>query len=191
MSEPNTANVIAGPGLLYVAPLGTALPTFGIHGEYPVTWPSGWVQVGYTDAGIDVTYTPSVKGIMVDEVTAPVLDVLTEEKFHIAAHLAEATLSNLANAISACTFTPEAGGDGLLQISIGALPLTYVMVGVQGPAPGTAKARVILLPKAICNSSVAFKIQRKDKVVFPVQFEARQVSGSNLVTLYDLLVNAS
>ena len=88
MAEPDATQIVAGPGKLYVAALGSALPTVDGHGEYPVTWPAAWKAVGYTDAGIDIVYTPTIKAIMVDEEASPVSDVLSEEKFHLAAHLA-------------------------------------------------------------------------------------------------------
>ena len=195
MFTPNEAlfdvtQLIAGSGALYVAPLGTTLPTLDMHGEFPVAWPSGWVPVGYTDAGIDCTYTPTVKAIMVDEEASPVDDVLAEEKFHIMAHLAQVTLSNYSNAISASTFT-GADADSVIKVAIGSKPLSYVMLGVEGPAPGTNLGRVVIVQKAIANAAVGFKIQRKDKVVFPVQWEARKISGIDLVDIYDFTSTAS
>ena len=52
--QPDQSQVIAGPGLIYLAPLGTALPT--LTGAAPV-WGAGWYQAGYTDAGIDAINT--------------------------------------------------------------------------------------------------------------------------------------
>ena len=190
MSEPDVTHIVAGSGVLYVAPLGTALPVAGVHGEYPVVWTS-WIPVGYTDAGIDFVYTPSIKEIMVDELAAPVLDVLTTEKAHIAAHLAEASLANLNRAISASTFTDNSLTLGDINLNAGSQPLSYMMVGVQCPAPGTNKARILIFYKAITNTAVSLKIQRKDKVVIPVQFEARQLSGQHLWDAYDFAIGAS
>jgi hypothetical protein len=65
------------------------------------------------------------------------------------------------------------------------------MVGVQGPAPGTNKARVIILRKAIAKAAVQTKMTRKDKTVIPVSFTARKLSGQDLVTIYDLTSTAS
>jgi hypothetical protein len=191
MSEPNATNVVAGSGLLYVAPLGTTLPTVDGHGEYPITWPMGWVQVGYTDGGIDLVYTPTIKEIMVDEEAAPVQDVLSTEKFAISAHLAEATLQNLNYAMSASTFTDDSTANETISVKLGSKALGYVMVGVQGPAPGTNLARLVICQKAIAKAAVSMKIQRKDKVVIPVSFEARKLTGVDLVDIYDITVGAS
>lgn len=190
MPEPDATQITAGSGLLYVAPLGTALPSVDTHGEYPIVWPDGWVAVGYTDAGIDVTYTPTVKELMVDEETAPVGDILTAEKFNIQAHLAEVTLANLNNAIAASTYTSDPAHSDI-NLTAGSLPLKYTMVGVECPAPGTNKRRLILVQKAIAKSAVQMKIQRKDKVVVPVEFDARKISGQPLFTIDDFTSTAS
>lgn len=190
MAEPDATQVIAGPGLIYVAPLGTALPIFDAHGEYPVVWPSGWVAAGYTDAGIDETYTPTIKEVTVDEEAAPVLDILEKESYAISCHLAEATLENLNNAIAASTFTNDTANE-FKSVAVGSKPIVYRMVGVQGPAPGTNLARVILIRKAVAKAAVQMKMTRKDKVVIPVTFEARKLSGQDLATTYDLTTGAS
>jgi len=191
MSEPNATNVVAGPGLIYIAPLGTTQPVFDQHGSYPVVWPAGWVAVGYTDSGIDITYTPTIKEITVDEECAPVSDILEKEKFVVSAHLAEATLVNLNAAISASSLTTDIIANEYQAVSGGSVGLNYTMVGEQGPAPGTSLARVIILQKAIAMAAVSLKMTRKDKVVIPVTFDARKISGSSLFKIYDLSSSAS
>lgn len=190
MAEPDATQVVAGPGLLYVAPLGTTLPTLDATGEFPVNWPVGWEAVGYTDAGIDQTYTPTIKEIEVDEEAAPVLDILQKEQFEISAHLAEATLQNLNRAISSSTYTVDTPNSAVI-VSGGSKPITYFMIGVQGPAPGTNKARVIIVQKAIAKAAVQMKMTRKDKVVIPVTFSARKIANVNLFDIYDLTSTAS
>ena len=61
--EPYTAGILSGPGLIYIAPLGSALPA----PTWPIVWPPGWFRVGYTDAGIDCVYTPTIGEFYVDE----------------------------------------------------------------------------------------------------------------------------
>jgi hypothetical protein len=175
--EPDVSQLIAGPGLLYVAPLGTTLPT--LTGSTAV-FPTGWRSVGFTDAGIDATYTPTVKPIYVDEQAAPVLDILEKEDFKIVAHLAEMNLKNLNASIAASVLTTPT------QLSVGSKPLVYFMVACTGPAPDTFTQRVILVQKAIATGPVATKITRKDKQITALQFDARQLSGVNLYDIYDL-----
>jgi hypothetical protein len=191
----DATNVIAGPGLLYVAPLGSTLPTLDVaSGEYPVVWPAAWKNVGYTDAGIDMVYTPSVKDLNVDEEIAAVGKILTGEKAVLSAALAEATLENLNRAISASLFVDDSVANFTKILKVGSGVLNYVMVGVQGPAPGTNLTRVIIFFKAIAQSAVSMKIQRKDKVLIPVSFDgladSARTAGDRLFRFYDLTAGA-
>jgi len=176
-AQPDVASIIAGPGLLYIAPVGTAQPAL----TTPLVWPAAWYTVGYTDAGIDCIYTPTIKEVYVDEEAAVVLDILEKEKFVVQAHLAEVSLTNLQASISASTYVAATP-----QITAGSLPLQYVAVGVVGPAPGGYTNRVILLSKAITTVAVSMKITRKDKQVFPVSWDARKIQGVSLFSITDI-----
>lgn len=191
MAEPDVTQLVAGSGLLYVAPLGTALPTVDGHGEYPIVWPNGWVALGYTEAGIDIVYTPTFKELTVDEEAGSVGDLLVTEKFHIAAQLAEGTLANLNRAISASTLTDHTTTLSDINLNAGSQAPKYVMVGVSSPAPGTNKIRLTIVQKAMSTAAVSFKVQRKDKVIIPVTFDARKLSGINLFDIWDLTATAS
>lgn len=176
-AQPDVTQILVGPGLIMIAPLGSTLPTL----TYPLVWPAGWFAVGYTDAGVDVIYTPTIKEIYVDEEAAVVADVLEKEKFVIQAHLAEVTLTNLNAAIAASTYVPATP-----QVTFGSQPLQYIMVGVVGPAPDTYNNRVILCQKAITTVAVSMKITRKDKQVLPVSWDARKISGQVLGSITDI-----
>jgi hypothetical protein len=175
--QPDVSQIISGPGLIYIAPLGSTLPTL----TFPLVFPAGWFAVGYTDAGVDVIYTPTIKEIYVDEEAAVVGDILEKEKFVIQAHLAEVNLPNLQAAISASTYTPATP-----QVTFGSQALQYVMVAVVGPAPDTYAARVILCQKAITTVAVSMKITRKDKQVLPVSWDARKLAGQVLGSITDI-----
>lgn len=191
MAEPDVTQIVSGPGLIKVAPMGTTVPVYdATTGENPIVWDAAWKDVGYTDAGIDAVYTPSIKQINVDEEASPVGDLLESEKYEVSAALAEATLANLNRAISASSFTDDTSTKKTIIVGIGSKPLNYVMVAVVGPAPGTNLTRVIIIRKAICTSAVSMKITRKDKVTIPVKFDARKLSGQDLVTIFDLTVGA-
>lgn len=191
MAEPDATQLVTGSGVLYVAVLGSTLPSLDAHGEYPVVWPAAWKAVGYTEDGIDCTYTPTIKPQHVDEETAAVGDVLTEEKFHIAAKLSEATLLNISRSISAAAYVDDSAVNNDINVKVGSKALVYYMVGVDGPAPGTNLRRVIIVQKAIATAAVHLKIQRKDKVVIPINFEARQLTGQPLFQIHDFTVGAS
>jgi hypothetical protein len=165
-------------------------PTSIASGVYPVAWPAAWKQVGYTDDGIDLAYTPTVKDINVDETPTAVAKLLTAEKAVISAKLAEATLLNLSRSISAAKFADDTAAARSISVKIGTGNLSYVMVGIQAPAPGTNLVRIIVMYKAICQAAVNLKMQRKDKVVIPVQFEGLADSnkplGEQLLQIVDI-----
>lgn len=190
MSEPDATQILSGPSLIYVAPLGTTLPIIDAHGEIPVTWPAGWLAVGYTDAGVDETYTPTMVPIRVDELASDVSDILSKEEYSISAALSEATLLNLSRAISASIYTTDAVG-GIQKLAIGSKPLTYTMVGLQGSAPGTNLARLVFVQKAIASKGVAMKHTRTKNTTIPISFMARQLSGQDLVDIYDITSTGS
>jgi hypothetical protein len=176
-TQPDVSQILSGPGVIYIAPLGTALPTL----TFPLVFAPAWFQVGYTDAGVDVIYTPTIKEIYVDEEAAVVGDILEKEKFVIQAHLAEVTLTNLNASIAASTYTTATP-----QVTFGSQALQYVMVAVVGPAPDTYNNRVILCQKAITTVAVSMKITRKDKQVLPVSWDARKIAGQVLGSITDI-----
>src|SRR5579862_782670 len=176
-AQPDVSQILVGPGLIMIAPVGTTQPTL----TAPLSWPAGWSAVGYTDAGVDVIYTPTIKEVYVDEEAAVVADILEKEKFVVQAHLAEVDLPNLNAAIAASTYIPATP-----QITFGSQALNYIAVGVAGPAPDTYTNRVILVQKAITTVAVSMKITRKDKQVLPVSWDARKLSGQPLGTITDI-----
>lgn len=188
--EPNSANVIAGFGKIKIAPLGTALPDLTVG--YPITWPAGWLDWGYTDDGVEFAYAPTVKDISVDEELAPVNKLLTAEKCTVVAKLAEATLSNMGYGISASSLVVTAPTDtvqGTKVLTFGSGTLKKFMLGFEGPAPDTSLKRVIIITEAISTGQVQTKYQRADKTIIPVTFEALADSslpaGSRLCKIVD------
>lgn len=191
MSEPTATQIIAGPATLYVAPLGTTLPATASPATWPPTWPAGWQAVGYTEKGVDLVFTPTVKPFTPDEEASAVYDILEAEKCDVSAILWEATIENYRNAISAHTNTD----DGKVRsLGTGTLTLTYVMVGYQGPAPAsdsmtspatTPHGRVIIVQKAIVTSAISLNMSRKDIQKFAVKWEARKIAGQDLYDLFE------
>lgn len=163
-------NVIAGSGLLYLAPIGTSLPSLD-GSAYPPVW-TGWTQIGYTDQGVDLSYEPTFKEIAVDEELGPIKMKLTAEKAFFACVMAEATLENVNKAIA---------GSGLVvgvantkhtkTLSVGSAATDVeMMVGFEGLAPSSALDRVIVATRAKATAKIAMKMQRTDKTVVALEF---------------------
>jgi hypothetical protein len=174
-TQPDVSQIIAGPGLIFVAPVGTAPPSLA---SLPVTFNNPWYQVGYTEDGIDFTYSVTLKEEYVDEEAAIVLDILEKEGATVQAKMAESNITNLALAISASATTGAA-------ISVGSLPLSYYAIAITGPAPN-GNLRVISFSKAISKASTSLRFTRKGKQIIPVTWDARKLAGQNLFTITDV-----
>jgi hypothetical protein len=167
-----SANVLVGSARLLVAVLGTALPTV-TPATGALTWLPAWKEVGATEKGTDISYTPTIGDIKIDESAAPIGKLLTTEKCIISATLAEATLLNLQRSISASKLTTvvaEADVAGTTVVDVGSGVLTYCMVGLEGIGPG-GLPRFIIGYKAMAAAAVKMAFARTTQTNIPIQFE--------------------
>lgn len=170
ITQGTAANVLVGPARLLVAPSGSTLPTW-VAGV--LTWDPTWLEVGYTDKGTDLAYTPTVTDIDVDEETAPVKKILTKEKAIISCSMAEATLKNISRAISASIFTATPAGvgtPGLEEVDVGTGTLQECMVGLEGISPKGFE-RYIVGYRALAQSAVKMAFQRTTKTSIPLELD--------------------
>lgn len=192
MADFTAENVIQGSGKMYIAPIGTALPTLSTSTTLPLVWPAGWKAVGYTDDGVTIAYTPTFKDVVVDEEMAPIDKILTAEKAVISAKLAEATLVNLKNAISGSTLATAKGSpEDTTTLKVGSSAANNkVMVGFEGPAPSTQQTRVVIAYKAKAIGAISLHYQRTDKLTILGEFEVladpTKPAGERLFEIVDL-----
>jgi hypothetical protein len=92
---PDAGNVSLGPGLLYVAPLGTTEPT-----SASAALPSAFREVGYTEEGNAFTSETTSEPVEVAEELDPIRYVNTRRVSAIAFAMAEVTRQNLALALN-------------------------------------------------------------------------------------------
>lgn len=83
------SSIVAVPGSLYAAPLGSAEPT-SVTGA----WPTGWISLGYTSAGSTFSLNPSSGAITPEEEYYPVRNVVTGFAATLAFNMMEATQRN-------------------------------------------------------------------------------------------------
>ncbi len=102
MYDPN--NVLLGPGLLYVAVLGSMEPT-----DLTSAWPAAWLPLGYTKEGHTFKYEPAIEPIEVAEELDPIKYAAASRKLSVAFILAESTATNLQRAMNGGTVTPGTG----------------------------------------------------------------------------------
>jgi hypothetical protein len=99
------AAVKVGPGLLYVAAIGTTEPTSG-----SAALPSAWVAVGYTDNGSMFNSDTTYEDIEVEEELEPIRTTATKRVTTIEFEMAEINAKNLAIAYNGGTIgSPSAG----------------------------------------------------------------------------------
>ncbi len=99
------AAVKVGPGLLYVAPIGTTEPTAGSG-----ALPSAWVAIGYTDNGSMFNSETTYEDIEVEEELEPIRTTATKRVTTIDFEMAEINTRNLAIAYNGGTIGSPSGG---------------------------------------------------------------------------------
>lgn len=93
-----------GPGWLYVAPLGSTLPT-----DLATAWDAAFVQVGYTEAGHEFEIAPEFEDIQVAEELSPIATYETARNYNVRFNMAEYTAGNLQTALNGGTITAGTG----------------------------------------------------------------------------------
>lgn len=103
----NPANLLRGPGILYSAPLATALPANTVAaGKFPTTaWGGGWLPLGATDEGSEFSDTLSVDAVEVAETYYAVTWASTGREASWMTSLAEINKTNLKAALNGGTST--------------------------------------------------------------------------------------
>lgn len=99
------AAVKLGPGLLYVAPIGTTEPTSGSS-----VLPSAWIALGYTEEGSTITFDMTFEDVPVAEELDPVKVVATGRMASVKFSLAEITARNLKTAFNGGTIVAPSLG---------------------------------------------------------------------------------
>ncbi|HEX2550890.1 MAG TPA: hypothetical protein VHK64_04790, partial [Nocardioidaceae bacterium] len=100
-----SSSIQSGPGRIYYAPLGTAIPTItAAASKIAATWTS-WVQVGSTDAGLTYTESAETADIKVAESLYPIRTVTTSKSSRISFVMSEISDINWKLAMNGGTIT--------------------------------------------------------------------------------------
>jgi hypothetical protein len=161
MGNPLTLSI--GPGNLYLAAsLSTVEPT-----DLAGAWPSGWLGLGYTDEGSEITVETKYEDIEVAEELDPVAIMAVARTINVAFALAEMTATNLKRVFNGGTITAGSGCVLYDPVALGAE--VYCMLGWES---NDVQERWVFR-KCIQTDSV--KIARKkapNKATLPVGFRA-------------------
>lgn len=178
------ANVILGPGRLYMAPLGTTEPT-----SASATLPSAnWIALGYTEDGTDLTIERTNDKIMVAEELYPVRVVNSETMVQLKTRLAEPTLANLNAALGGGSAGVNSASS--LEIPVG---LTGIMlVHDSEESPTSATNRRIVFREVYPAGSVAINFKKSpDKTLIDVTWDCVLPSGQTSPLIFLKLAGTS
>jgi hypothetical protein len=103
-----------GAGYLYWAPLGTSVPTCTVAGSvFTDTWPSGWVPLGVTREGHELSYELSTEDVEAAEYLDPLATVTTGRTSGMSFELMQIHATNLKRALNGGTIATSGVGDTL------------------------------------------------------------------------------
>jgi len=161
--------ILVGPGKLYVAAVGTAFPD--VDADPGVEW----TDLGDTDGGVTVTLEQTIDQHRTDQSTGPKKATRSEENLYIETNLAEATLENLAYALTESVVDTPPGtgqiGTRELQLYRGKAVNEYAFLfraySPYGNYPGQYQ-----LPRGYFDGEIGLAYVKDTKVLIPVRFVA-------------------
>jgi hypothetical protein len=122
--------VVAGPAKVYLAPVGTAFPAID---DLEAAFDAAWVALGKTDGGVKVSHSQTIVPLRVDQVTAPVKAVRSEEDLVVEFSIVELTLENYATVMNQLVEGPTANaGDKEINLYRGGSGIETVALFVRG-----------------------------------------------------------
>jgi hypothetical protein len=93
MGDPVAVRV--GPGKLYIAPIGSSVPT-----DLDTPWDMAWVEMGYTNEGSNFVFNNTFEDVVVAEELEPIATLQTARQIDITFALAELTAANMQRAFN-------------------------------------------------------------------------------------------
>lgn len=89
--------VVAGPAKVYLAPVGTSFPSIS---DIESCFDPAWIVLGKTDGGVKVSHAQTIVPLRVDQVTAPVKAIRSEEDLMVEFSIVELTVENYATVMN-------------------------------------------------------------------------------------------
>jgi hypothetical protein len=178
-----TSNLIqSGPGRVYYAPLGTAIPSItAAASKIVATWTS-WVQLGSTDAGITYTESTDTADISVAESLYPIRTVVTSKSSRISFTANE--ISDLTWKLAMNGGTATSSGAGVTKLTTYVPPLVGGEVRVMMSFVDNLDTEAIVWPQVFNVGSVEYVRGTYDtKAGLSMEFNA-EIPATGYVTPY-------
>jgi hypothetical protein len=100
----NVENLSLGPGILYVAAVGSTAPT-----NVTTAWAAAWKEIGYTSEGSEISIDLTNDPVDVAEEVDPVFHINSARTVSVSFAMAEITARNLTIAMNGGTVSTAAG----------------------------------------------------------------------------------
>ncbi len=136
---------------------------------------SPFVEVGYTEDGVNIIYTADVADIEVEEETVTIDRVITKETVEVSCNMAESTLNNLKNAMAGAALSGSI-------LTIGAGVMKTMNLKIEGITPDGFLA-AIMMPKVTALGAVAQSYKKGEKTMIPITLQALKPQGEPAVTM--------
>jgi hypothetical protein len=177
-----SASIQSGPGRIYYAPLGTAIPAItAVASKITATWTS-WVQVGSTDAGLTYTETAETADITVAESLYPIRTVVTGKSSRVAFVMSEITDINWKLAMNGGTNTST--GSAGTKLTTYVPPLVGAETRVMLAFVDNLDTEAIVWPQVFNVGSVEYvRGTYETKAGLSVEFNA-EIPATGYVTPY-------
>lgn len=170
-----TDNIIVGPGNLYIADIGTALPTWATDANADFDEDAAWITLGATMGGVEVAYQPDYGEVEVDQLKDAARLFHQGLTVTMSTQLAEATLENLLVAWglgSECL--TSSGTTWTLEVDVPSDRPVERKLAVVGSAPLGANdeemERIYVAHRVISIEGSTHSLTRTEATEFPVTF---------------------
>ncbi len=138
---------------------------------------SPYVDVGYTDDGVDVNYSLETEDTRVEEESYAIGRFITTQEVEIVCNMAESSLANINNAMGGSVLSGNIltlGGNALKELNIKIVGLT--------PA---GFIRTFYFPRVNAVGNVGMSFRRAEKTIVPVTFKALKPAVGNVGSWVD------
>jgi hypothetical protein len=188
----NTTNVLYGTGVLFTAIPGTSVPSDQNLGVASSWTGLGWAYIGGTEAGLTLTFNPTVQNLYIEEQPTPAAVAINTADLQVTTSLSEETLTNInmawGNGGAVAVTSPGAGqpGKSVLTLSTNFATMAAVVIGKNS----LGFARVLYVPTVFSAGQVQTAYRRAaQQRLYPLTLSA--VCPFNQITWTDLTAIAT
>ena len=178
-------NLIQGPGHIFVAPYGTALPSASDISGLLAGTVMGWTSVGETTSAVDLTDTPTWVKATSQQQARTIDAAVSAISTTIKTTLREVDLSRLEDVVRGTADTSGADFNTVTPSGIG--PAPKVSLAVVGAWPAGQKL-LLVAERVIHNTAQTLSFATDKYTEIAVEFEILTPSSAGPVGGYEIFV---